>query len=261
MADRVPLWRSKDALWPADPSLCHGVFLFESPFLPINRPASSRIPAGRSVAAELVVRMRHLWWLKAGGTCLFMVAFFTIYLHLLQHPVFPVTTMPLTWLDRMIGFQPWALVSYASLWVYVSLPPAVAPDRAHLFSYARHIGLLCLAGMLFFVLWPTTVPSVDVDWGLYPGYALLKGIDAGGNACPSLHVATALYSAIWLNQDLRGLEAGRGWRFGNGLWCGLIVLSTLATKQHVMLDVVAGSALALLAVALSPGLKRPVRAV
>lgn len=213
------------------------------------------------MVAELLVRLRHLWWLKAGATSLFMGAFFTVYLHLLHQPLFPVATMPLTRVDRMVVFQPWALVSYVSLWIYVSLPPALAPDRARLLSYGWQIGGLCLAGMLFFVFWPTAVPPADVDWALYPGYAFLKGIDAGGNACPSLHVATALYSAIWLDQDLRGIEAGRRWRLGNWLWCGLIVFSTLATKQHVMLDVAGGAALALLAAALSPGLRRPVPAV
>lgn len=218
--------------------------------------ASRLLPFNGPVATELLRRLRRLWWLKAAGTTLFMSAFFTAYLHLLHEPLFPVAAMPLTWVDRMVGFQPWALVAYASLWIYVSLPPALAPDRERLFSYGWHIGALCLTGILFFVFWPTAVPSTDVDWGLYPGYALLKGIDAGGNACPSLHVATALYSAIWLSQDLRGMGAGRGWQHANWLWCGLIVFSTLATKQHVMLDVVAGAALALLAALLSPGLKR-----
>ncbi len=234
--------------------------MLESRVLPLDEPASPALPAdpaGRSVAAELLLRLRYLWWLKAGGISLFMGAFFAAYLHLLHHPLFPVVAMPLTWVDRVVGFQPWALVAYASLWIYVSLPPALAPDRARLFSYGWHMGGLCLAGVLFFVFWPTAVPPADLDWGLYPGYAFLKGIDAGGNACPSLHVASALYSAIWLNQDLRGMAAGRGWRHGNWLWCGLIVFSTLATKQHVMLDVVAGFALALTMALVSPGLKKP----
>ncbi|MDD2670003.1 MULTISPECIES: phosphatase PAP2 family protein [Zoogloea] len=230
----------------------------ESRVLRLHEPASPDAPAGpaaRPVGAEVLARLRHLWWLKAAGTSLFMVTFFTAYLHLLKQPLFPVIVMPLTWVDRVLGFQPWSLVAYASLWFYVSLPPALAPSRARLFSYGWHIGSLCLAGILFFIFWPTAVPPANVDWGLYPGYALLKGIDAGGNACPSLHVATALYSALWLNQDLRDMGAGRGLRRANWLWCGLIVFSTLVTKQHVMLDVLAGAALALVVAVLSPGLK------
>ena len=204
----------------------------------------------------LLRRLGYLWWFKAVGTTLFMTAFFAAYLHLLHFPLYPVTVMPLTAVDRAIGFQPWALVAYASLWIYVALPPAIAPTLGRLFGYGWHIGGLCLAGIAVFVFWPTAVPPADVDWGLYPGYALLKGIDAGGNACPSLHVATALYSAIWLAADFREVGAARWMRGLNGLWCAVIVFSTLATKQHVMLDVLAGTALALLAAALSPGLRR-----
>lgn len=205
---------------------------------------------------ELAVRVAYLWWFKAIGTAAFMVVFFAAYLHLLHFPFYPVSVMPLTSVDRAIGFQPWALVAYVTLWIYVALPPALAPTLKRLFSYGWHIGALCLIAILVFVFWPTAVPPADVDWGLYPGYALLKGIDAGGNACPSLHVATALYSAIWLAADFREVGAARWMRGLNGLWCAVIVFSTLATKQHVMLDVLAGTALALLAAALSPGLRR-----
>jgi len=223
---------------------------------------SRALSAGTSVVSAvpwhraLLQRLGYLWWLKAVGTALFMGAFFVAYLHLLHFPRYPVTVMPLIAVDRAIGFQPWALVAYASLWVYVALPPALAPTLARLFSYARHMGGLCLAGIVLFVFWPTAVPPADVDWSLYPGYGLLKGIDAGGNACPSLHVATALYSAIWLAAGFREVGAARWVRGLNWLWCAAIVFSTLATKQHVMLDVLAGTALALLAAGLSPGLRR-----
>ena len=205
---------------------------------------------------ELLGRLGHLWWLKAVGTAMFMIGFFAAYLHLLHFPAYPVTVMPLTAVDRAVAFQPWALVAYASLWVYVALPPAIAPSFGRLAGYGWHIGALCLAGIVVFVFWPTMVPPANVDWGLYPGYSLLKGIDAGGNACPSLHVATALYSAIWLSAEFSEVQAARWVRGVNWLWCALIVFSTLATKQHVMLDVLAGGALAAVAAALSPGLRR-----
>lgn len=207
---------------------------------------------------ELAVRVVYLWWFKAIGTAAFMTVFFAAYLHLLHFPVYPVTVMPLTVVDRAIGFQPWALVAYGTLWIYVALPPALAPTLKRLFSYGWHIGGLCLAAILVFVFWPTAVPPADVDWGRYPGFALLKGIDVGGNACPSLHVATALYSAIWLEMELREIGAVAWLRRLSWLWCAVIVFSTLATKQHVMYDVVAGTALALAVAALSPGLRRPV---
>lgn len=215
-------------------------------------------PTGRapSVLVGIGGRLRHWWWFKAMGTSLFMYIFFLAYLDLLHHPRAPVFEMPLTWVDRWLGFHPWALAVYASLWIYVSLPAALAPSLKRLFSLGWHMGCLCGAGLLFYVYWPTAVPPAAVDWALYPGYALLKGIDPGGNACPSLHVAAALYSALWLGRELRELRCSPLLHWGNWLWSALIVFSTLVTKQHVLLDVLAGTGLAAAVAAFSPGLWR-----
>jgi membrane-associated phospholipid phosphatase len=77
------------------------------------------------------------------------------------------------------------------------------------------------------------------------GFELLRGVDATGNACPSLHVAAATFSALWLERLLRELSLPRSWRIANALWYALIVWSTLATKQHVWWDVTAGLLLAM----------------
>jgi membrane-associated phospholipid phosphatase len=84
------------------------------------------------------------------------------------------------------------------------------------------------------------VPPTDIDWAKYPGVAFLKTVDAGGNACPSLHVAAAVYSSFWLYWLM--LEVRLGWRAHSiqMLWGVAIVYSTMATKQHVSLDVLAG---------------------
>ena len=74
----------------------------------------------------------------------------------------------------------------------------------------------------------------------------LPSPDAAGNACPSLHVATAVFSAIWIERLLRDVRAPWPLRCFNWAWVLLIVHSTLAIKQHVVLDAVAGVALALL---------------
>ena len=53
----------------------------------------------------------------------------------------------------------------------------------------------------------------------------------------------AVFTAIWLARILRETGAGGGLRALNWLWCAGIVYSTLATRQHVALDAVAGAAL------------------
>jgi membrane-associated phospholipid phosphatase len=189
--------------------------------------------------------------LKSIGTTLFISLFFGAYFYLLKDPAYPTTVMPVTLLDRLIGFQPLALPIYLSLWVYVSLPPALLATRRELYGYGLAMAGTCLAGLMVFYFWPTTVPAADIDWAQYPDVAFLKSMDASGNACPSLHVATAVFSGIWLHLLLRRFGAPLWLLMLNWLWCTGIVYSALATRQHVAVDVLAGLALGLLAATLS----------
>jgi membrane-associated phospholipid phosphatase len=85
-------------------------------------------------------------------------------------------------------------------------------------------------------------------------YALIVGVDRPSNSLPSLHAGLALYSLLF------------AWRVGAGelscrtrllcglagaLWGSLILYSTLATKQHWVVDLPAGMLLALAAHALA----------
>ncbi len=185
-----------------------------------------------------------VWWpVKMTGTALGMAAFFAVYLWLLRHPLFPVTLMPVTAVDRWIGIQPGAVGLYFSLWFYVSLAPALLIDRRELVSYGFAWTALSVIGLGIFLVWPTAVPPLEVDWSRYPLLAFLKSADAAGNACPSLHVAFAVFSAMWFARLLRQMRAGRVARALNWLWCLGILYSTIATRQHVFLDVLAGAGL------------------
>jgi membrane-associated phospholipid phosphatase len=162
-----------------------------------------------------------------------------------------MTVMPATPLDEWLGLTPAASQAlllahmgvYASLWLYVSLVPALLRSRSELVFYLLGVLALSGAGLAIFSLWPTQVPRYLVDWSGHPALAFMKGVDAGGNACPSLHVAFALYSAVWLARVLREVAAPRGMFWFNWGWCAAIVYSTLSTRQHVLLDVLAGALL------------------
>ena len=119
--------------------------------------------------------------------------------------------------------------------------------RWQIITYGLRISALCLFALAIFYFWPNAVPPAHIDWAKYPGVAFLKSVDAAGNACPSLHVATAVFSALWLYWWLRNSGAGLAIQITNIVWCILIAYSTLATKQHVAIDVFAGVALALAA--------------
>ncbi len=195
--------------------------------------------------------------MKSIGIPTFIAIFFGAYFYLLKYPAYPVTLMPVTLLDRLIDFQPAALPLYVSLWFYVSLVPAFLSNRRELYIYTMGMTATCLTGLLIFYFWPTAVPAANIDWALYPSVDFLKNIDASGNAFPSLHVATAVFSGIWLHYILR--------RFGTPLWVLLfntfwwigIAYSTVATRQHVAVDMWAGLALGLITACLSLRHMRP----
>jgi hypothetical protein len=215
-------------------------------------PVAGEVAATATVSSGLLALRRvgvcigNLFWLKAVGTTAFMWLFFLAYFHLLRHPTQAPIVMPLTSIDRWITFQPWALWPYVSLWFYVALPPSLLVGFRSLLAYGLWIGALCIAGLACFYFWPTAVPRQTLSTEGLMGFDLLRGVDAAGNACPSLHVAAATFTALWLHRMLHALELPAWLRGANALWYALIVWSTLATRQHVWWDVVAGLVLALL---------------
>ncbi len=191
----------------------------------------------------LFAAARAHFWFKTVGITAFITVFFQGYFYVLNHPAAPVTLMPLTAVDRAVGVHPLALPVYLSLWIYVSLPPGLMTEVRDMVRSPAWVAAWCALGLGIFYLWPTVVPHADIDWAQYPGMAFLKRVDGAGNACPSLHVTAAVFSAFWLEARLRHFGIGRGWRLANGAWCLAILYSTLATRQHVALDVAAGAAL------------------
>lgn len=188
-------------------------------------------------------RLGALWPFKLVGITAGMTLFFVAYFWLLHHPLRAPMIMPFTAVDGWIPFQPATLPLYLSLWAYVSLAPGLIGERRELASYAGAALALALAGLGLFLLWPTAVPPSGQTWASDSAFAFLKNTDASGNACPSLHVAFAVFTALELARLLRGLGAGRAVAWLNWLWCAGILYSTMATRQHVALDVAAGAAL------------------
>jgi membrane-associated phospholipid phosphatase len=181
--------------------------------------------------------------LKLAALGIFGAVFFAGYFLLLKLPVFPVTNMPVTALDRLIAFRPGALLLYVSLWIYIPLVPGLMNRKAEIIAFYQAAGALCLVGFAVFFFWPTSVPPLGLDWTDHAAFSRLKAADGSGNACPSLHVTFAVFCALLLHRRLgqmgdRGMARSLSWA-----WCAGIVYSTLATKQHVALDVYAGAAL------------------
>jgi membrane-associated phospholipid phosphatase len=191
--------------------------------------------------SDLASRMRTLAVLKLAGVTAFVWLFFIGYFYLLRNPSGPVTVMPLTALDRLIPFQPHALAAYVSLWLYVGIAPGLLRNWRELLVYGLWATALCGFGLALFYFWPTAVPANSMNATI----AVLQGVDAAGNACPSMHVATSMFSMVWIDHVLRLTRSPLPLRLLNAGWFVAIAYSTLAIKQHVVLDVIGGVVLGL----------------
>jgi membrane-associated phospholipid phosphatase len=166
------------------------------------------------------------------------------YLFLQRHHFFPVTNMPMSFFDRLIPFSDKGVWPYLSIYLLMPVGPFLMANRRQIFRYAAGIVIIGFVADTFFLFWPTACPRPDAT-GTNSIYRALVLVDNPFHAFPSLHAAFAVYSACCAALVLRELQVRWYWRVGVWLWALLILFATLATKQHVVADVAAGSALAL----------------
>lgn len=169
--------------------------------------------------------------------------FFAGYLFVQRHPAYAPITMPRIGLDSMIPFQPIALLAYVSIWIYVGVGPGLQRTRSEFAAYGFWLGAMCVTGLAIFYFWPTQVPVRVLEATGFPGFGALRRVDEASNACPSMHVAVAIFTAVRIGDVLRSIRAPVRMRLLNVAWFMVIVYSTLAIKQHVVLDVLAGALL------------------
>jgi membrane-associated phospholipid phosphatase len=197
-------------------------------------------------ARELGLRARRLLIPTLFETTVFIGVFFIGYFYVLRHPVYPPIVMPLTPLDLMIPFQPQALLAYVSIWIYVGFAPGLQRTFAEFAVCSLWMASLCVTGLAIFYFWPTQTPLLMPDASTLPAFAALHRLDEAGNACPSMHVAVAVFTFACVDDVLRSTRSPLWLRVINAAWFLVIVYSTLAIKQHVVLDVAAGALLGLI---------------
>ena len=193
---------------------------------------------------SLMQRIKRLMPLKAVGTTLFIYLFFRGYFCVMENPNSTPFTVPTTTIDDLIPFSILGLPVYLSLWIYVSLVPALLNSLRALLNYGLWISAMCVACLLFFWFFPTATPPAEIDLARYPSMAFLR-VDTGLNAFPSLHVASAVFTSAWLSILLRRINAPAYINALNIIYCMLIIWSTMAVRQHVFWDAVSGTLIGL----------------
>jgi hypothetical protein len=142
--------------------------------------------------------------------------------------------------DEAIPFWAWSIWPYLALNLLYPLTFFLCPTRSALRRHALAIALVQAACMLAFVCWPTVnvrvLPQPEGASGLL--FAQLRAFEAPFNMAPSLHAAVLVVVWQTWRQSLQADAAAVRWLW-NGA-CGLILVSTLTTWQHDLLDVLAG---------------------
>ncbi len=169
--------------------------------------------------------------LLVGGFCAayFLVGYF---------PVRPVVQIETTWVETAVGFRPGWIWAYVSLYLFMPIGPLLLSERGQLIRYAWGMSGITATACLVFIVIPTATQRPAEATDAPALYRLIVTLDPVTNAVPSLHCAFAAYSV-----GFASIVTARRWRFGLWLWFALICFSTLATCQHMLLDVVTGVAL------------------
>lgn len=151
--------------------------------------------------------------------------------------------------DYRIPQQPaWVLV-YGSLYLFLILLPVFVVRREELIRRTVYAYLtIWITAYVCFYLYPTAAPRADdvvpgegfLVWALQSLYSS----DPPYNCLPSLHVAHSFVSALASGRVHRGLGIAAT------VGAFFVGLSTLFTRQHYILDVVTGIALAYVAYAI-----------
>jgi hypothetical protein len=183
-------------------------------------------------------------WQSKLVLAILLTAWVTVPYYLLQHWVFmPVRCMEPGPIDRAVHAQEeWAWL-YLSLFLLLPLAPLALKTRHQVRRFATELAVITMISRLIFALWPTRVVR-PVEEASDVAYRLVIATDNSLNACPSLHTSLAVYSALWCHRLLRGRRLVGLLRTVLWIWTFAILYATLGVRQHVLTDLLAGTALA-----------------
>jgi membrane-associated phospholipid phosphatase len=145
-----------------------------------------------------------------------------------------------TKLDSAFPFTPAAAILYLSLFPMLWLSPFILTSPGQVRRFSRSLATIILISVIGFVF----VPAEAIDavtaasWPFNNLFQLADAINLTHNYFPSLHVGMAAVCAVFYCRSVRPVAA-----ILYCFWAMLIALSTLLTRQHYVVDVVAGGVL------------------
>lgn len=155
---------------------------------------------------------------------------------------------PFVALDAEMPLSPRWIGVYGSLYMCGFLLPLVVVRGQELFRQTMKAYLfVMLVSYLGFLLYPTTAPHPEplrIDGFAAWSLQLFYDLDQPYGCFPSLHVAYSFVGALACYRMHRRVGAAAA------AWAALIGVSTVYTKQHFVVDAMAGAIIGLLAYAI-----------
>ncbi|OFZ55288.1 MAG: hypothetical protein A2428_09095 [Bdellovibrionales bacterium RIFOXYC1_FULL_54_43] len=196
-----------------------------------------RAPALQDFRLPLFLTKENKWsvgWLMATMATV-------LYLTSNHFHFFPPQYLPMSWVDQVVPFVPLTIWIYLSEYLFFVTIYFLCKDMANANKYLYSFFACQTVSVLIFWIWPTTYPRElfplireQLDPLTYFAFNALRSADTPANCCPSLHVSSVyLSSFIYLDDQPKKFPLFF-------IWASLIALSTLTTKQHYLIDVVAG---------------------
>ncbi|EOT22255.1 hypothetical protein C805_03575 [Eubacterium sp. 14-2] len=148
-------------------------------------------------------------------------------------------------LDDRIPFVPWTVAIYLGCYVFwvVNYIIGCRQDREEAFRFLSADLLTKLVCFLCFLFLPTTNtrPVIEGSTIWDELMRFLYQVDAADNLFPSIHCLTSWFCFIAVR---RNEKIPKWYRLASLLMALSVCISTLTTKQHVLIDVAAGIGIA-----------------
>ncbi len=148
----------------------------------------------------------------------------------------------LTWIDHAIPLIPWTIWIYVSYYAFIIAAYFFASGhKAEQQVYAGAMMLSAVIGCVIFIFFPTEIPRDLYPWlGRSDMHTkmldAIREADRPVNCLPSMHVCMTFIAAVTYSITSRRTWAkALAW-----FWFVAICFSTMSTKQHYFVDVLAG---------------------
>lgn len=175
-------------------------------------------------------------WLASGFG---YVAFCLVYTFTGTAPFRSATELSPSMIDDFIPFIDWTVWVYNAQFFFLLFCLMAVKKNVNISRALYSMFAASLLSFLVFAVYPTSVPRIHLAGkGLTrTAFDFLYLIDSSANSFPSLHVSLAWLAAFSVCDEYgkKGLIALIG--------ALLITVSTMTTKQHYFIDVIAGLAL------------------